>query len=89
MIKPLRSGSPRNKYNGSMAQAIEKAFSSEWQSYMGDKSTAPISNDQMKHLCVAIAKGVIQHICEHPEAFEIKITIGSITYPATVIIHQE
>ncbi|MCX6243091.1 MAG: hypothetical protein NTU98_00150 [Bacteroidetes bacterium] len=84
---PLKSGSPRNKYAESMAAMIEQAFNDEWNTYMGGE--APPTNDQMKLLCVAIAKGVINHLCTHPEAFIVKTNVEGIEYTATVKIEQE
>ena len=81
----LTSGSPPETYEGSMAQAIENAFRDEWNTYMGGEPPPP--NDQMKLLCVAIAKGVIQHICAHPEAFSVTTVVDGNTYTATVIIN--
>jgi hypothetical protein len=85
----LNPGSPRSNYSGSMAEAIEKAFFEEWKTYMGAESTPPLPNDQMKHLCVAISRGVIKHLVDNPDAFNITVDVGGISYPATVIINPE
>jgi hypothetical protein len=84
----LNPGSPKSKYNGSMAEAIETAFYEEWKNYMGEESIPPKPNDQMKHLCIAIARGVIRHLCENPDAFVVTVNVGGISYPATVIINK-
>ena len=57
---------------GSMAQAIEDAFLEEWHNAM-DPQELPKHNKQMQLLFVAVAKGVINHLAAHPEAFKIKV----------------
>jgi hypothetical protein len=80
----LTAGTFIDNYAGSMAEAIEKAFKSEWPNIMG--TSAPATEAQMKLLCIAIAQGVIRHLVDHPEAFEINVNIGGTTYPASVKI---
>ena len=82
----LIAGTSTENYSGSMAEAIERAFIAEWPAIMGDSAPAPHSNQQMQLLCIAIAKGVIDHLVNHPEAFEIKVDVGGTVYPATVVI---
>jgi len=80
----LIAGTSTEIYTGSMAEAIEQAFLTEWPAIMGTGS--PGSNPQMKLLCIAIARGVIDHLVHHPEAFEINVDVGGTIYPATVVI---
>ncbi|MCX6223386.1 MAG: hypothetical protein NTV01_01300 [Bacteroidia bacterium] len=80
----LIAGTFTNNYSGSMAEAIENAFKSEWPNIMG--TPAPATDAQMKLLCIAIAQGVIRHLVNHPEAFDINVNISGTNYPATVSI---
>jgi hypothetical protein len=56
-----------------MAEAIADAYIAEWRNKMGN-GNAPIITEQMKLLCVAIARGVIEHICANPNAFHFTVT---------------
>ncbi|NEU10442.1 hypothetical protein GZH53_19105 [Flavihumibacter sp. R14] len=79
----LKSGTSSD-FESSMAKAMEDAFTEEWPNLMdGDP---PPANSQTKLLYLAIAKGVVRHLLEHPEAFEIRTTIGSEEYRASVKI---
>ena len=65
----LKSGSVAD-FNNSMAEAIQQAFINEWPTIM--KGDAPPPSDQMKLLFIAVAKGVVQHLTAHAEAFVVK-----------------
>lgn len=56
-------------FTASMAEAMQNAFIQAWPDYMDD-TPVPDPNPQMKLMFVAIARGVVQHLHEHPEAFE-------------------
>jgi len=82
---PLKPGTiTPTDYVGSMAEAIEKAFSNEWPKVMG--SEAPGSNPQMQLLFIAIAQGVIRHLVDHPEAFVINLGFDGTSFNASVSI---
>jgi len=83
----LIAGTFTDNYSGSMAEAIENAFKSEWPHIMG--IPAPATEAQMKLLCIAIAQGVIRHLVNHPEAFEIIVSIGDTSYPASLTIKHD
>lgn len=83
----LYAGTIEN-YGGSMAEAIECAFKREWPNVMGPGT--PASDPQFRLLCVAIAQGVVHHLVQHPEAFEVKVNIGEWSFNGAIsILHQE
>ena len=55
-----------------MAAAMEQAFFEAWPDFM-DEQPAPDPNPQMKLMFVAIARGVVRHLTEHPEAFQLTV----------------
>lgn len=69
-----------------MAQDIENAYKSEWKSNMGENVNEPEINDHFRLLCVAIAQGVIKHICDQHEAFSVTVNVGenNITYKINI-----
>lgn len=60
---------------GSMAQAMEEAFLQEWPVVMNGAKT-PDSNDQMKLMFIAIARGVVKHLVENHDSFKVTVTGG-------------
>jgi hypothetical protein len=71
-LKPGQGPSPAED---SMANAIERAFLDEWGNFMGERPEP--SGDQLKamrHIFVAVARGVVKHLAENPEAFRVSIT---------------
>lgn len=79
----LKAGTTMNdsgssELDNSMAKAIEDAFLKEWPKIMGDGSSAPESNDQMRLLFIAIAQGVIRHLHDNPDAFQVSFTFAGI-----------
>jgi hypothetical protein len=64
-------------YSGSMAEAMEQVFLKEWPFVMGD-APVPQSNDQMRLLFIAIARGVIQHLEQNHGSFKVTTTDVSV-----------
>lgn len=64
-----------NDFANSMAEAMQEAFFQAWTDYM-QESPVPEPNPQMQLMFIAIAKGVIKHLTEHPEAFHISTVIN-------------
>jgi hypothetical protein len=62
----------------SMAREIENAL----QQFFGP--FPPIAPDDRRNFCLAIAHGVLNHLRAHPQAFEVRVTIGGSTYTGTV-----
>ena len=69
----LKAGTPSD-FSGSMAEAIQTAFTNHYQEVMG--SAPPPPSKQMQLLFVAVAEGVINHLKAHPEAFKVKTTFN-------------
>lgn len=74
---PLKAGTV-NDLSNSMAQAIATAFADQWPLVMGDREL-PANNPQTQLLFVAIARGVITHLVQNPEAFQVEVTITDAT----------
>ena len=82
----LKAGTIQD-YVNSMAQAMENAFLEEWPRIMSDDQPKPKSNDQMKLLFIAIAQGVVRHLADHPESFDVSIsTNASHSHSASVTV---
>ena len=72
-------------YNGSMAEAIEKAFIEIWPSIMN--SPAPPVSNEMKLLFIAVAQGVVKHLQDNADAFNITAnTSGNHTHTGKLSI---
>ena len=55
-----------------MAGAMLQAFRDAWPTFMGEDTPVPnVNNPQMKLMFVAIARGVVRHLTENPNAFVI------------------
>ncbi len=79
----LKAGTPSD-LSASMAEEIQNAFTNYYPEVMG--TAAPPSSKQMQLLFVAISRGVIKHLRDHPEAFVIKTTFDGTPYNAVVEI---
>lgn len=73
---PLKPGTISD-FNNSMAQEMETAFMNNWHSVMGNDVPKPASNNQMKLMFIAIAKGVVEHLKKNPSSFEVITTVES------------
>jgi len=90
------------KFDGSLAQAIEKAFNE----VLLERSLTALSTgsdsevqkltkeerddiDNRRMLYVAIARGVIRHLVANPDAFTITLTVGTLSFPASLAIQGE
>lgn len=72
--------------NDSMAQAIADAFKETWPTVLDGE---PEESDQMKLLFVAVAKGVVNYLADHADAFEIIFPkIDDQDYTATLKINK-
>ncbi len=76
---PLKAGNvneskPPTPDDRSMAQAIEQAFREQWPLVMGDREL-PEDNPQTKLFFAAIARGIVAHLVQHPEAFQVTVTL--------------
>jgi hypothetical protein len=76
------SGSGDDDFAGSMAQAIEDAFLSEWPKVNPDlpKPTEPGEEPlkSMRLLFAAVAQGAIRHLHENPDAFHVRVDNGGV-----------
>ena len=84
---PLDSGSKSpgaSVYNGSMADAMEKAFMEEWPFVMGD-ADLPASSEQLNLMFRAVAQGVIMHLKKNSQSMKVTVTInvGGSNYTGT------
>ncbi|MCM1983270.1 hypothetical protein [Lyngbya confervoides] len=81
---PLKAGS-FDSFSDSMAQEIEQAFRDQWPLFMGEDLPVPDESPQSRLLFVAIARGIITHLVNHPEAFQVMVTLaGGTTASGTV-----
>ncbi len=78
---PLKAGTKHpidpSGYSGSMAEAMEQAFLKEWPFVMGG-APVPQTNDQMRLLFIAIARGVVLHLEQNHGAFNVTTTDVSV-----------
>ncbi|MEI6682123.1 MAG: hypothetical protein WCO44_05825 [Bacteroidota bacterium] len=74
--KPTPVSPAEDNYTGSMAEAMQQAFEDEWANVMGDMPQ-PQPSDQMQLLFVAIARGIVRHLFENPQAFTVHVNTGS------------
>jgi hypothetical protein len=83
---PLTAGSVSASTNitaDSMAAAIEAAFIQEWPEVIKDRGLPEDDQDrpevpkEFQLLFVAIARGVISHLMEHPKSFKVEVTLPS------------
>ena len=58
-------------YVGSMADAMEKAFTAEWPVIMG--SNTPEVSDHLRLMFISIAQGVVKHLENNKEAIKIRV----------------
>lgn len=81
---PLTAGSVSASTNitaDSMAAAIEAAFIREWPKVIEDRDLPRNDQDspevpkEFQLLFVAIARGVIAHLMEHPRSFKVEVTL--------------
>ena len=73
-------------YSGSMAEAIEHAFRSEWPSVMKSMSLPATTSPDLQLLFVAVAQGVVKHLYANASSFQVQVTItdsGGTTYTGT------
>jgi hypothetical protein len=79
---PLKAGSKKigfaqnpdyDNYDGSMAEAMEKAFEKEWPFIMGSAPKPP-SSPEMQLLFIAIAQGVVKHLVSNASAIQILVS---------------
>ena len=84
---PLRAGT-KNDYANSMAQAMEKAFLEEWPHIMSNDHPKPVMTDHIRLLFIAISQGVVRHLVNNPDGFEVTFTFGGNTITATVDIEE-
>jgi hypothetical protein len=74
-------------YVNSMAQAMEEAFLEEWPRVMSEDQPKPQSNNQMKLLFIAIAQGVVRHLADHSESFDVSVASNAgHNHPASVTV---
>ena len=68
-----------------MAREIENAFR-EMRLAAGITQPLPSGNNaqDMRIMILAIARGVIQHLAQHPEAFQVRVRDGMATLTGTV-----
>ncbi|MCG8327017.1 MAG: hypothetical protein MI974_04990 [Chitinophagales bacterium] len=68
---------PNNNINQppsqTMAEAMYGAFLDAWPNYMEVQPKPEGPNPQLQLMFVAIAKGIVKHLTEHPEAFAITV----------------
>lgn len=64
----------QDEYAGSMAAAMENAFMKEWPVIMG--SEAPLPNDHMRLLFIAIAQGVVRHLKDNENSITVAVPSG-------------
>ena len=84
---PLNSGTKAlgaDKYEGSMAAAMEQTFKEEWPFVMGN-SDIPATSEQLNLMFRAVANGVIRHLKENKESIKVSVTIniGTNNYTGT------
>ena len=73
-----------NGFANSMAEAMQEAFFDAWPDYMDDQDP-PDANPQMQLMFVAVARGVVRHLTENPDAFEVLVnTSNSHTHTASI-----
>jgi hypothetical protein len=74
---PLKAGTKAN-YSGSMAEAIEYAFRREWPNAMPGAELPTTTSPDLKLLFVAIAQGVIRHLKDHADSFQVDVATSGV-----------
>ena len=72
----LKAGTIQD-YGNSMAQAMEEAFLEEWPRVMTDDQPKPTSTNQMKLLFIAIAQGIVRHLADHADSFDVSVAANA------------
>lgn len=63
----------------SMAAAIETAFTQLWPDVITDRDLPETTPKEMQLLFVAIAQGVVSHLEENPDSFELKVDVDVVS----------
>jgi hypothetical protein len=71
----LKPGTKGN-LSGSMAEAIEKAFRAEWPKVMEGSDLPAETSPDMQLLFTAIAQGVVKHLKENADAFQVSVSVS-------------
>lgn len=59
-----------------MANAMEEAFKNEWPNFMGGRDLpAGEQLKAMRHIFVAVAQGVVRHLAENAQSFEVDVAV--------------
>ena len=69
---------------GSMALAMENAMEALWQAEKGEPLPEAGSEDR-RLLFAAIAQGVVRHLADNPDAFDVEVDTGTTTYSGEVV----
>ena len=71
----------------SMAAAIEQAFRSAWPAVMTHMDLPSETSPDLQLLFVAIAQGVVHYLADHPDSFQVSVTVATnLTATAKVTI---
>lgn len=68
-LEPGTTKGPFDRFTGSMADEMEKAFKDEF--------GRDISDRHLKIIFVAIARGVVKHLADNPDAFNVRLDAGT------------
>ncbi|MCB0628740.1 MAG: hypothetical protein R2824_25510 [Saprospiraceae bacterium] len=70
----LKAGTkdPNHSYADSMAQDMEEAFKAEWKYIMGS-DPAPVVDQQLQLMFIAVAQGVIRHLKNNITAITVDV----------------
>ena len=68
---------------GTMVQAMENAMEQLWLAEKGENLPEAGSDDR-RLLFAAIAQGVVRHLADNPDAFDVEVDTGTTTYTGEV-----
>lgn len=86
----LRPGTFSDTVSITMAQAIERAFIAQWPSF--NPELPPPRGKQlqsMRLLFVAVAQGVIQHLRDNPDAFNVSVASADHSHSGGAHFHPD
>jgi hypothetical protein len=74
-----------SEISSTMAQAMETAFLREWKCFNGNlPEPAGKDLDSLRLFFVAVSQGIVRHLKDNPEAFQVEVTTGTTTLQGAV-----
>jgi hypothetical protein len=74
-----------SEVSSTMATAMESAFLREWTNFNGDLPVPTGADlDSIRLFFVAVSQGIVRHLKDNPEAFQVEVTSGTGTLQGAV-----